>query len=381
VAERAASGLRTLFASHWLWPVLALVLAAVGLLELLRPGVVEPARVGLVVVLLCAPVGVAPRSPLLAAAAMAFVIAFVPSGEGSFPDSPLMAQAAIAYACGAYGSRWAGSLGAALLLVTTELVVGFPDDVFIPFLLATAAPWWVGMQVRDRRRLVSDLADRNRELEAEQDAFARLSVRRERARIARELHDIVAHHLAVIVIQAGAGRMADPGRVDEAAERFRSIRQSGDQALTEMACLVDVLHADKEADAGDRLRLLLDDADARGLELRVTHLPADVRLPADAEDAAYRVVQEGLTNAMKHAPGAEVDVRLGMNGDSLEIVVRNRGDSRPSTLADSGSGLGLTGMRERIESAGGRLDAGPDGDGWCLQARLPVSSAALVPAK
>ena len=231
--------------------------------------------------------------------------------------------------------------------------------------------------------MVRELGARSRELEAEEDAFARLSVRRERARIARELHDIVAHHLAVIVIQAGAGRVADPNRVDEAAERFRSVRESGEQALGEMARLVDILHADDaprpshETGCSCCWRVPMRAAStSRSRPCR----PAS-SFPAEVEDAAYRVVQEGLTNVMKHAPGAEVEVRLGLRGDSFEIVVRNEGDNAPSMLAETGSGLGLTGMRERVESAGGTLDVGPDGDGWRLHARLPVADPALALAR
>ena len=223
--------------------------------------------------------------------------------------------------------------------MTSEVLIGFPNGVFVPLVFAIIAPWWVGQQLRQRRRMVRELGARSRELEAEEDAFARLSVRRERARIARELHDIVAHHLAVIVIQAGAGRVADPNRMDEAAERFRSVRESGEQALAEMARLVDILHADDaHAPGTDRLQLLLESADANGLDVQVTPLPPGVQLPAEVEDAAYRVVQEGLTNVMKHAPGAEVEVRLGLRGDSFEIVVRN--DSRQRSLAARRNRLG-----------------------------------------
>ena len=188
--EATQATLRSLVTSQWAWPALALAITLAGLLELLRPGVVDPARVGLVVILLCAPVAVANRLPLVAACAEALVIVAGRGTEGAFPETPLFAQAAIAYACGAYASGWAGALGAAVLLVSSEVVIGFPDEVFVPLFLATAAPWQVGRMVSQRRRLVEALDERSRELEAEEDAFARLSVCRERARIARELHDI-----------------------------------------------------------------------------------------------------------------------------------------------------------------------------------------------
>jgi signal transduction histidine kinase len=128
----------------------------------------------------------------------------------------------------------------------------------------------MGYHVGLRSSLVSGLAQRRRELRDEHDAFAQLAVRRERGRIARELHDIVAHHLAVIVVQAGAGRMAAFGPSQRAQERFAVIRQSGGQALEEMARLVDILNAEDaaEPDAAARWRRLLDEARAGGLDVR-----------------------------------------------------------------------------------------------------------------
>jgi signal transduction histidine kinase len=263
----------------------------------------------------------------------------------------------------------------AALLVSLQVAEGFTDFPNVEFIFETLPAWWVGRQIRLRNELVRELAERTEELGAEQDAFARLSVRRERARIARELHDIVAHHLAVMVVQAGAGRMSATGNRERAVQRFEGIRQSGGQALAEMARLVDVLHADRGGSNGhDRFRVLVDRANAGGLDVDVTPLPVQVTLPTEVEDAAYRLVQEGLTNAMKHAPGAEVRVRLAVRDGALEVEVRDAGAVNTSVLAATGSGLGLTGMRERIETIGGSLNAGalPRG-GWCLTARLPLA--------
>jgi signal transduction histidine kinase len=300
------------------------------------------------------------------------------------PGAVGLPVAFLAYACGAHAGTRQGIAGAAALMAALQVQAGLSDFPNLELVFITLAPWWVGSEIRKRRRLVAELEQRTSELEAERDAFARLSVRRERARIAGELHDIVAHHLAVIVIQAGAGRLAAPGRMDEALERYRSIRVSGGQALADMARLVDVLHADKGgAGSPGRLRLLLDRAEAGGLRLQVTSLDAEIRLPAEVEETAYRVVQEGLTNAMKHAPGAEVSVRLTASGDTLEVEVENHpGSAAPSPLAETGAGLGLEGMRERIESLGGSLDAGPTpAGGWRLTARLPMAVRTLTPAR
>src|SRR5262245_24630660 len=289
----------------------------------------------------------------------ALVLAAVVAGVSAFgdivPGVVGLPVAFLAYACGAHAGTRSGIAGAASLLAALQVQAGFSEFPNLELVFLTLAPWWVGSELRKRRRLVAELEQRARELEAERDAFARLSVRRERARIAGELHDIVAHHLAVIVIQAGAGRLAAPGRTDEALERFGSIRVSGGQALADMARLVDVLHADKGgAGSPGRLRLLLDRAEAGGLRLQVISLDPELRRPAEVEESAYRVVQEGLTNAMKHAPGAEVSVRLAVSGETLEVAIGNRpGRAARSPLAETGAGLGLEGMRERIEAFGG----------------------------
>jgi signal transduction histidine kinase len=309
--------------------------------------------------------------PAVVAGAMAGLVIIGSALDVDFPGLAIVAVCAVSYACGAYGSMPAGAVGAAVLLVAL-LVLGGSDSV-VPPLLATVGPWAAGYIVRTRQELIGALGARTRELEAEQDAFARLAVRRERARIAHELHDIVAHHLAVMVIHAGAGRMASP---DDGAdgERLDSIRQAGDQALAEMTRLVAMLQSDAEDGPPERgrLRLLLDQARATGLHVSASPVP-DVRLAPEVEEGGYRLVQEGLTNAMKHAPGSKVALRLSVRADALEIELRDSGAKAPSELATTGSGLGLAGMRERIEALGGRLDAGPiSGGGWRLHARVPT---------
>jgi signal transduction histidine kinase len=292
--------------------------------------------------------------------------------EASFPAWLLIAVCAIAYACGAYAPPPPGALGVALLLGAL-LVAEAPA---VPVVLATVGPWAAGRIVRSRRELVGALADRTRELQHEQDAFAWLAVRRERARIAGDLHDIVAHHLAVMVIHAGAGRVAAPGQPDD--ERLASIREAGDQALAEMTRLVAMLQPDGEHETPrhGRLELLVAQARATGLDLRASPLPPDLHLPPQVEEGAYRLVQEGLTNAMKHAPGSEVRLSLSVREDALDIELRDSGAKAPSALAGTGSSLGLAGMRERIEALGGSLDAGPQSGGWRLHARIPTGQAA-----
>jgi signal transduction histidine kinase len=303
-------------------------------------------------------------------AASAVAAYFLAAAVAGLPrlDILLVPLIAIAYACGRYARTLPGA-GCCVAIVVTAVLAG--GDTVVPFVLVTAAPWFAGFAVRGRQEMLDSLDSRTRELEAEQDTLARLSVQRERARIARELHDIVAHHLAVIVVQAGAGRMAG-GEEPEAAERFARIRQSGEQALSEMEHLVDLLQASDDEDAR-RIDVLLDQAQAAGLKLSASPLPPELSLPPEAERLAYRVVQEGLTNAMKHAPGSEVRLRLSASAGELEIVLENWGGEGSSALAGTGSGLGLRGLRERLESLGGTLEAAPSGGGWRLRADIPLT--------
>jgi signal transduction histidine kinase len=273
-----------------------------------------------------------------------------------------IAACAASLACGALFPLRAGVAGTVVLAAIAALA-GMP---VVPLLLITLAPWTAGRLVRSRRRLVATLAERNRALEAEQAALAELAVRQERARIARELHDIVAHHLAVMVIQAGAGRLEAPG----GAARFAGIGETGREALTELEHLVELLQADKPRD----LDALVTQARAAGV--RIDYAPAREELPPAVRAAAYRVVQEGLTNAMKHAPGSDVRVRLGVAGSACEVEVRDGGSAHRSPLAASGAGLGLAGMRERVEALGGALEAGPPPEGgWRVRARLPLDTS------
>ena len=275
----------------------------------------------------------------------------------------------IAFACGRFlPPVLGGAICAAILGV--GLVLAGEDDV-VPLVLVTAIPWAAGAAVRSRQGLLDSVRRRTQDLESERDALARLSVQRERARIARELHDIVAHHLAVIVVQAGAGRMSQSDPAD-ATERLSRIRQSGEQALSEMERLVDLLQTSEETE-GRRIDVLLEQAEVAGLKLNASRLPGELSLSPDAESLAYRIVQEGLTNAMKHAPGSEVRLRITASPDQLEIELWNSAGGEPSLLAQTGSGLGLRGLRERLEALGGRLEAAPDGRGWCLRADIPLA--------
>jgi signal transduction histidine kinase len=277
----------------------------------------------------------------------------------------LVAACAVSFGCSAGLPLRPGALAVAAL--AAALAIAGLD--LIPLALVSVAPWSAGRLLRSRRELVAALAERNRQLEAEREALAALAVRRERTRIAQELHDIVAHHLAVMVIQAGAGRVAAP----DGGARLAGIREAGHEALAELEHLVALLRTDEDEARPRRLDALLGQSRAAGVQVAYEPLPEGVRLAPVIEDGAYRVIQEALTNAMKHAAGSSVRVRLGVRAHELAIDVCDDGPVVPSPLAGSGLKLGLAGMRERVESLGGRLDAGPLPDGgWRLEARLPL---------
>ena len=150
----------------------------------------------------------------------------------------------LSYGCGAYASPVKGGSAVAAMIIAMQVAMGFSEFPNVEILFPTLVPYWAGREVGLRNALVRRLAQRTAELHAEQAAFAELSVQRERARIARELHDIVAHHLAVVVVQAGAGRMARLGPSQRTSERFDAIRQGCGQALAEMSRLVGIIEAE-----------------------------------------------------------------------------------------------------------------------------------------
>jgi signal transduction histidine kinase len=242
------------------------------------------------------------------------------------------------------------------------------------------ACWILGDSMRYRRGYYAALEEKAARLEAERHAEAKVAAAAERARIARELHDIVAHHVSVMVVQAdGAGYVlqSDPGR---AAGALAAVSATGRQALTELRRLLGVLRSDGEQAAlaplpglGE-LRELLDQSRAAGLEVSywLTGVPRD--LPEGAELAAYRVVQESLTNTRKHAGlAATAAVTLQYEPDGLVLAVTD--DGRAAPTGEPG-GHGLAGMRERVAIYGGTVTAGPlPGGGFGVRAWLPFQKA------
>jgi signal transduction histidine kinase len=211
------------------------------------------------------------------------------------------------------------------------------------------------------------------------------TVRGERARIARELHDVVAHHISMVAVQAETARLATPGMPAAGARRLSAIGDTARAALTEMRRLLGVLREDTGGDAADRrpqpglrqLNELLDEArDAAGTGARLIVSGPPAVLGPGVELAAYRIVQEALTNSRRHAPGAAVDVELRYTGEALRLRIRDNGPGPPPAPPGGGhlpgGGHGLLGMGERAAAVGGELRTGPaPGGGFLVEASLP----------
>jgi signal transduction histidine kinase len=296
------------------------------------------------------------------------------------------------YSVAAWGSRagalLAGGIAAAVVIVVMSLPRTDADLVDASFAsLALAGAWLLGDRARVQRALAAELAERALRLERERAVEAQRAVASERARIARELHDVVAHHVSMMVVQAEAGPVAterDPGR---AAGAFEAIAATGRQALVEMRRLLGVLRGD-----GDQapslapqpgladVRSLVEQVGRAGLRVELVVEGTEAPLPAGVDLSAYRIVQEALTNAVKHAgPGrARVLVRYGEH--DLEVQVRDEGGAGPALARPEGwpptrAGQGLVGMRERVNLFGGELRAGPGpGGGFTVDARLPLGA-------
>ena len=252
-----------------------------------------------------------------------------------------------------------------------------------PALFLPTAAWGAGRALGQHERTAARLAAVALELEQEQEAHVVLSVRFERARIASELHDIVAHAISVMVVQAAAGQRL-VGRDPEAtSETFEAISGAARQAEGDMDRLVALLGDDDAIGAAPDIALLEElvaRVEASGLTVTL-RLEGDCDgLPAAVEQAAYHVVREGLTNALRYAAGASVAVLVRGEPDTLAIDVTNTAAGDEAALTGSGTGNGLRGLRERVAACGGTIEAGPtDVGGWRLGAAIPRRLTARVP--
>ncbi|MDO3705361.1 histidine kinase [Micromonospora sp. C28SCA-DRY-2] len=294
------------------------------------------------------------------------------------------------------------AVGVVLAAVQTRGVLSWWTTA-IYFALVTGAVWLMGLNVRTRRLYVLSLEERAATLEREREAEARAAVAGERTRIARELHDVVAHSMAVMIVQADGARYMLDRDPETARAAVKVVADTGRAALEEMRRLVGVLREEgrPETAAGPgaaaepggagvaadpehrRLALtelpaLLDRFRAAGLRVRHTVTGEPAPLPAGLELTVYRVVQEGLTNALKHAGvGAAVEVTLAHEPGAVLVEVVDDGRGRTVVGPAPAGGHGLVGMRERVAVYDGSLIAGPRlAGGWQVRARLPLPSSA-----
>src|SRR6266545_1129732 len=301
----------------------------------------------------------------------------------------LAAQLIVLYRLGHDGAQRSGAPLLAVGLAVPYLVLALagprPTDSeagVLTVLLASLAP--AAALAGTARRARSEALENAVAHGVIADTLLEHTARGERARIARELHDVVAHHISMVAVQAETARLTTPGMPAAGAQRLSAIGDTARAALTEMRRLLGVLREDAHTDAADRrpqpglkqLIDLLDEArDASGTSTRLVLRGPSATLAPSVELAAYRIAQEALTNARRHAPGAAVDVELRYTDDALQVRIRDNGPGAPPTAPAGGHGL--AGMRERATAVGGQLTTGPAaGGGFLVEATLPAKTEA-----
>ncbi|MEZ0091438.1 sensor histidine kinase [Streptacidiphilus sp. EB129] len=317
----------------------------------------------------------------------------------AFHWSPISADAAllvIAYTAAAFAHVWMSRL---TLLVGTlagpmffyRFATGVDHRTLTNAVLSLIASspfilsWVLGRLTRIRRAYYMELEDRAARLERERDAQAKVAVAAERARIARELHDVVAHNVSVMIVQADGASYVMDSSPEQAKQALGTIASTGRQALEEMRRLLGLLRsADSVGEyvpqpGVEQLPDLLEQVRTAGLPVAFSVEGEPRELPRGVELTAYRIVQEALTNARKHGgPEASATVRIRFEERSVEMLIEDNGRGASAQLArdggEDGFGHGLIGMRERVGMVGGTLDAGPrDGGGFRINAVLPLA--------
>jgi signal transduction histidine kinase len=324
--------------------------------------------------LLAASVALRRRYPTLAGAGAQAVMAGTFAWWG---DTQIFGNS-IAWFCALYGlTVWAAprkfAAGIAFVAFSNVAAAAGPNgtlDKSVPFAVVTLVVMLLVRSVVGDRERRAQLAERER------DIAAREAVVEERARIARELHDAIAHNVSMMVVQAGAERRVLDGASESTRDVLETIEQIGRGALTEMRRLVGMLRSDGDEPLAPQPGL--DDLPTLVTQVRDAGLPVDLQvdgerreLPVGLELSAYRIVQEALTNALKHAGDAHASVRIHYGHDSLELEIVDDGAGSPAGVASGGHGL--VGMRERVALYGGRFDAGrrPSG-GFAIRVLLPI---------
>jgi signal transduction histidine kinase len=319
----------------------------------------------------------APLACLVASMSVLLVWTLIAAPQGSLV--PFLTTLALVFSLAVHAStrRAAAGLAVSAAVFAVEITSttnSFGDYVFIGAFLAGS--WLAGRAVRARQQRADELFDRAVRLEVEHEEKAREAAANERARIARELHDVISHSVSVMVVQAGAAEQVFDSEPDQARRSLRSIQETGRQARLELRRLLGLMRADGEGtDLAPQpglaeLQTLVEQLRQTGLEvdLDVSVEPKTVSL--GLELSAYRIIQEALTNALKHGGPGRARVFVRHDGDALELEVLDEGQGHAPS---DGGGFGLIGMRERITLYGGELEHGRrNGGGYRLRARLPL---------
>jgi signal transduction histidine kinase len=396
--KQRASGSRRLPASAWVFDS-ALALVAAGLTTAFF--VSEPMASGL------------PRGTLALGYALALLHTLPLAARRRFPGAVLgisvasgLAFAAIGlppfflgpailvavYSVAAYGSRWVALAGLAVAevgLVAVQLTPVKHDALtVVVFMGILAVAWLLGQFAHNYRAYAARLEERTAELEQAREELARRAVAEERLRLARELHDVVAHAMSVIAVQSGVGAHVADSQPEEVGKALAAIEATSRAALTELRRLLGVLRQDSDEPQGDLspvpgladLDSLLAEVTNAGLAVRLRVEGTPSPLPAGVDLSAYRIVQEALTNVVKHAGPAQAQVMIRYRDRDLTVEVTNdvRGVAAPAGDDRGGTGHGLIGMRERVAAFGGDLEIGPcPGGGFRVAARLPLAAERL----
>jgi signal transduction histidine kinase len=292
------------------------------------------------------------------------------------------------YTVAAYADRWVPLVGLAVAEVgsaAVQLTSGrFQAPTVVSNALVIGAAWLVGHFVGVRRAYIRQLEERTAELERARAELARRAVVEERLRLARELHDVVAHAMSVIAVQSGVGAHVADTQPEEAAKALAAIEATSRAALEELRRLLGVLRQEDEPQ-GDLapvpgladLEGLLAEVAKTGLAVKLQVHGTRPSLPAGVDLSAYRIVQEALTNVVKHAGPARAQVTVGYHDQNVTVEVTDDGRGAMTSASDGrvGSGHGLIGMRERVAAFGGNLEVGPGLDGgFRVAARLPLGA-------
>jgi signal transduction histidine kinase len=321
-------------------------------------------------------------APLVVGVALCAILA-IDAAPVEASDAAFLTILFLPWSIGTYNERTKAVVG----LVAFELLTAFANYQFGGGIgdylwvgIFVAVSWTTGIVLSRRAAHLREMGERARRLEQEHAAATEKAVAEERQRIARELHDVIAHSVSVMTVQAGAVRRLLRPEQEKEREALQAVESTGRQALTEMRRLVGLLREQgtmpefSPQPGLGTIDSLLDGVRAAGLPVELEVAGSPHELPPGVDLAAYRVVQEALTNALKYAGPAHAWVEVAWGDDELELTIANDGRSDDGA---TGGGQGLDGMRERVSLYGGEIASGPrEGGGYVVRARLPIGEAA-----